>query len=144
MRPECLTDPPPLPVPPGTPRCQAFLDKQLFDPCPCFRGDIQSATQPLAPQKPDHEPRCCPKWGLHLQKCRIPTTTTTKKKKKACHPGKKDLPGLGSRVVAFPGPFLKVRPAGPSCGHSQASSGTSSSWASSGTPPSLQAEHLLR
>lgn len=144
-RPEWLTDAP------WSRGCQAFLDKRLSDPCPGFRSDIQSATQPLAPQKPDHEPRCCPKRGCSCREAEFPPPTT-----KACHPGQegktpcsKDLQAEDAvclalvRVVAFPGPSLKVRHAGPSYGHSQVSSGTSSSWASSGTLSSLQAEHLL-
>lgn len=112
MRPQWLTSAP------WSHGCQAFLDKKLFDPCPGFRGDIQSATQPLAPQKPDHEPRCCPKRGCSCTKAEFPPPLLPPPPK-ACHPGQEGKTSVSKelqaedalclalvRVIAFPGrPF---------------------------------------
>lgn len=112
----------------------------------------QSATWPLAPQKPNHESRCCPKNHVdtHPDTCR-----------NASSPG--SLPPWARRgprslgicwlrvllhawlwftIMAFPSPSLKVRQGLP-VGHTHVSSGTCSFGVSSGTLSSLRAEHLL-
>lgn len=140
---------------PGNRGCQAFLHEQS---CliPVLASEVTSrlsAAQSLAPQKPDHESRCCPKRShvdTHLDTCR--NAGSSGSLPPWARRGTLSLGIYKLRVLyawpwfitmAFPSPSLKVRHAGPSCGHSQVSSGTCSIWASSGTLSSFQAEHLL-